>query len=458
MKKIISLILAMLMVASVSAASAVGTLAEDSAPRFNDVSENNWFYDDVTFVYGRGLMKGTSDTDFTPNGTLSRAMSVTLLYRLAGEPVVNGFSHSFADVADGKWYSDAVLWAHGTGIAKGRSDVEFAPNDEVTRAEFAVFLTRYAYHAELELPIKRTGSLADSMLTPKYAKMSEQLLYQAEIVNGLPGNRFGYYLPITRAEAAAMVHRFTENTVPLIPEQYIDVAFIGNSITGSGRTDEHFAALGKDRGVRAYEYTEGGALLPLHYQWFSEYYMSPYTNTIEEAEYVVFQEFAGAYPTVGEDKEMYELWGCESFRGVNAVGGMMDLFGRDKEYFSYCMYGPMKYPDDRSYDPAVLAKVKELFAEKYDLTHVYVSDIARFEPSLGLNEREHLIPDGIHPNDLMGYLIALILYCEIFDVDPTEQNNGDLSYDDIPGETQAEKDALLDALKVVVKEILALQK
>ncbi len=453
-KRIISAVLAAVMF--ITCVPAV-IMSADNTISFTDVKEDAWYYADVIEIATKGIMKGTSVSAFSPTETLSRAMCVTVLYRMTGEPSVDGINHTFSDVPIDEWYTDAVTWAYASGITTGKTETSFAPNDEISRAEFTVLLSRYAYYAELDLPIKREGCLADSMLTPTYAKTPERLLYQAEIINGLPGNKFVYFMPISRAEAAAMIHRFYENTVPLDPDKYTDVVFIGNSITGSGRTDEHFEALGKERNIKAHEYTEGDALLKLHYEWLNSEYMSPYINIVQEAEYVVFQEFAGAYPTVGEDEEMYNLWVCESFRGVNAVGGMMDLFGRDKEYYSFSMFGPMKYESDRHYDPVVMAKIKQLFAEKHDLKHVYVSDVASFEPALGLSGRD-LAPDGLHPNDLGGYCIALIMYCEMFDLDPTEQNNGALDYDMIPGKTQAEKDALMSDIKVVVKEILEIQK
>ena len=170
---------------------------------YKDVAEIDWFYENVKYVTENGIMNGVEGNRFAPKETLSRAMSVTILYRMAGEPSAKG-SHSFADVKSGEWYSDAVAWAYENKITTGKSAAFFAPNDGVTRAEFVSFLCRYAYYAEIELPAKRNGSLRDSMLTPAYAKEAEMLLYRAEVINGLPGDVFKYYAPISRAEAAAM--------------------------------------------------------------------------------------------------------------------------------------------------------------------------------------------------------------------------------------------------------------
>lgn len=446
---------------------------ESAELNFVDVDKNAWYYANVRYVSDNGIMNGVSADSFEPLSTMSRAMSVTILYRMAGEPDTDGITVPFTDVARGKWYSDAVAWAYGCGVSKGKTETDFAPNDDITRAEFTVLLSRFAYVMELELHAIRDGSLADSMLTPKYAKTAEKLLYRSGVINGKPGNRFVYHATITRAEAAAMIHRFDEKAVPLDPEAYTDVVFIGNSITLAGNTRGHFEALGADMNLKVHDYSEGGAYLADHYEWFAYESMSPYTNTVEESEIVILQDYGGGIPTMGEDEELAALRGQLNHPGLlfgtgdHVVSNLMELLGTDKEYYSFTANlpsGPMKYETFidwngrlRMNDNEALLKIKDILSGRYGIEHIYVSNLALSEPALGLT-CDDLYPDQVHPTDLMGYIIALTTYCKIFDVDPTLQNNGNLSYDSIPGETVEEKESLITEIKFLVKESLELQK
>ena len=110
---------------------------------FTDVKEDDWFHDAVRYVYDNGLMDEVGDGQFAPNATTNRAMVVTILYRLAGEPAVSGDT-AFTDVAAGQWYTDAVLWAAQNGIVNGVSETEFAPAGDLTREQLATVLYRYA--------------------------------------------------------------------------------------------------------------------------------------------------------------------------------------------------------------------------------------------------------------------------------------------------------------------------
>ena len=110
---------------------------------FTDVNEGDWFHDAVQYVYDNGLMGGVGDGQFAPNATTNRAMVVTILYRLAGEPDVSG-DVAFTDVEPGLWYTDAVLWAAQKGIVNGISETEFSPSGDLTREQLATVLYRYA--------------------------------------------------------------------------------------------------------------------------------------------------------------------------------------------------------------------------------------------------------------------------------------------------------------------------
>ena len=109
-----------------------------------DIKGSDWFYDAVDYVLSNGLMTGTSATEFTPNGALTRGMLVTVLYRMAGSPAVTGkVSEKFSDCTDGSWYGDAVLWASANGIVAGYEDGTFLPTKAITRQEMAKVLYGY---------------------------------------------------------------------------------------------------------------------------------------------------------------------------------------------------------------------------------------------------------------------------------------------------------------------------
>ncbi|MBR5283585.1 MAG: S-layer homology domain-containing protein, partial [Clostridia bacterium] len=120
------------------------------AVSFTDVAENSWYYDDVRFVVENGLMGGTSEDTFSPDLSMTRAMLVTVLYRMEGQPAVSG-SSTFADVAPGQYYTDAVLWAAKHGIVGGYDEDTFGTNDNITREQMAVILYRYAEHEGYDL-------------------------------------------------------------------------------------------------------------------------------------------------------------------------------------------------------------------------------------------------------------------------------------------------------------------
>ena len=108
---------------------------------FVDVKETDWFYEAVYYCYDQGWFKGVSDTEFDPKAPMTRAMVVTVLWRLAGEPAV-ATDAPFSDVESGKWYSQAVTWAYMMGITQGYDDGRFGINDSVTREQLVVMLWR----------------------------------------------------------------------------------------------------------------------------------------------------------------------------------------------------------------------------------------------------------------------------------------------------------------------------
>ncbi|MBQ8523499.1 MAG: S-layer homology domain-containing protein [Clostridia bacterium] len=207
MKKLISILLALIISASMMLSAALPVSAAETTV-FTDVKSGDWYYTDVSYVTEKGIMQGTSGTHFSPKGSLSRAMAVTVLYRMVGTPSTSGIRLPFEDVKGGKWYTDAVKWAYKNGIAIGKTETRFAPSDSITRAEFATMLHRYVDSNNLELPKFRTLFIKDVSDIPEYAFEAVRDLYKAQVIDGRDDHTFAPYDTITRAEAAKMLHMF----------------------------------------------------------------------------------------------------------------------------------------------------------------------------------------------------------------------------------------------------------
>ena len=178
---------------------------------FDDVLKSHWFYDDVYYVWQQNLMNGTSDSMlklFSPFGTLTRGMVVTVLYRIEGEPNVSSLEMPFTDVPD-VWYYDAIKWAAHEKIALGFGDGIFSPDEYVTREQMAAFISRYAEYAETEIPASiEYANFADQEAISDWAVDAVKLLFRAEIIRGREDNRYDPKGDANRAEFAAVLHRF----------------------------------------------------------------------------------------------------------------------------------------------------------------------------------------------------------------------------------------------------------
>ncbi len=106
-----------------------------------DVAEGDWFYDAVMEAFEKGIINGTTARTFEPNADVTRAMFVTVLYRMGNEP--DTARNAFLDLEDGFYYLGAVGWASENGIVKGVTETEFAPNDSITREQMAAMLVRF---------------------------------------------------------------------------------------------------------------------------------------------------------------------------------------------------------------------------------------------------------------------------------------------------------------------------
>lgn len=189
------------------------TPARPAAPvglPFADVSGSDWFYNDVRYVYEKGIMDGTGADCFSPNAPLTRAMIVTILYRMAGSPSVSG-SSDFTDVAAGKWFAKAVAWAAANGIVNGYGDSLFGPNDPVTREQLAAILYRYAVYGGMTAVTleENLGSFADTAQLSAYAIQAMNWAVGQGLING-SGSNLVPKAQATRAQVAAIIHRYLE--------------------------------------------------------------------------------------------------------------------------------------------------------------------------------------------------------------------------------------------------------
>lgn len=181
---------------------------------FKDISDTDWFYEDAVYVYSNGLMVGTSTTAFSPDATTTRGMVVTILYRLEGSPAVSS-SCPFGDVDSNAYYKDAITWAVSNGIAGGYSSDLFGPNDNITREQLATLLYRYAKYKGLDVSVGEDTNILsynDAFNISEYAVPAMQWLCGEGIMSGNNVN----LMPMknaTRAEIAALLHRFCENIV-----------------------------------------------------------------------------------------------------------------------------------------------------------------------------------------------------------------------------------------------------
>ena len=184
---------------------------EEPAPAepFPDVDENDWFYDEVVYVYENGLMNGVENNQFAPNTATNRAMLATILYRLAGQPDVSG-DLPFTDVAAGQWYTDAVLWAAQNGIVNGLGENTFAPMNTLTREQLVTMLYRYAEAEGYDVSAAADLSgYPDAGKVQPYAQEAMTWAVAEGIVEGMDGNLnpAGH---ATRAQIATILMRFCE--------------------------------------------------------------------------------------------------------------------------------------------------------------------------------------------------------------------------------------------------------
>ena len=198
---------------SVSAAFTKSEEKPEQIAGFTDVLTTDWFADAVQYAVDNGMMNGTSETTFRPNGTTTRGMIVTILYRLEKEPAVDNGA-GFADVAADQYYADAVAWASANDIVTGYSEEKFGPDDSITREQFAAILYRYAQYKKID--VTATADLsgyADAAQISAYAETAMKWANGEGLITGVTDTMLKPAGNATRAQAATILMRFCEEVV-----------------------------------------------------------------------------------------------------------------------------------------------------------------------------------------------------------------------------------------------------
>lgn len=246
MKKIVSFILTLAMLLSSSAyLLPAGANDYDSSKVFRDVSAKAWFKADVDFVASRGIMGGSGQADtFKPSDFSTRAMLAVILHRLEGEPEANAKA-PFTDLKQ-KWYAAAAHWAYESGVVKGSSETTFNPNGNVTRQELVTMIHRYAEFCGLDVSERKDASeFPDSGKVAKWALESVEWALAAGLINGRKEGAETLLAPkgnTKRSELAAILHRF----ITKLEREGKNVDPLYGKVTALGKAslcEEHKAAL-----------------------------------------------------------------------------------------------------------------------------------------------------------------------------------------------------------------------
>ena len=206
-KRILSLLLSLCLVLGLIPGTAFA--AGGNLP-FTDVDTTDWCYDAVQYVYEKGMMNGTSATTFSPDGTTTRGMIVTILHRIEGTPAATGTA--FTDVPTGQWYSDAVSWASANGIVGGYGNGRFGPSDPITREQMAAILNRYSTYKGYDAgTVGSITGFSDASQVSSYAAEPMGWAIGNGLISGVGNNTLAPKGNATRAQVATILMRFCEN-------------------------------------------------------------------------------------------------------------------------------------------------------------------------------------------------------------------------------------------------------
>ena len=305
-KRIGALLLALILTCSLS----VMAFASLEDTGFSDVDADDWFAESAVYVRDNGVMNGTSDTTFNPNGTTSRGQIAAILYRAAGSPAVSGAA-DFPDVAAGAYYADAASWAAANGIVTGYSDGTFGPGDPITRQQLAAILWRYAGS-----PAAESGTdYADESAIASYAVTAVDWARDTGVITGRDGNVFDPNGRATRAQAAVILHRYLEllgsgaEETPETPEDSGETRVLVAYYSATGNTEEVADAIAEATGGDVFEITPAAPYTSGDLDWTDENSRVVYEYENPEARDV---ELAQSTPADWADYDVvfigYPIW------------------------------------------------------------------------------------------------------------------------------------------------------
>ncbi|MBR4132712.1 MAG: S-layer homology domain-containing protein, partial [Oscillospiraceae bacterium] len=191
-----------------------GCKKDSSCPisRFTDASPTAWYHDGVHWALAEGVMNGVSSGRFAPDSPTSRAMIVTMLYRMEGEPRGSGAA-TFKDVPAGQWYTEAVNWAFANGIVNGYSAEKYGPDDNLTREQLVTILERYAKYKGMDVSKGEEAYLTgydDAGIISDWAVKAFRWAVDAGIIQGVTDTRLSPQTSATRAQVATMLMRYND--------------------------------------------------------------------------------------------------------------------------------------------------------------------------------------------------------------------------------------------------------
>ncbi|WP_102410812.1 flavodoxin [Beduinella massiliensis] len=247
MKRLWTILLAIVLATTIACGAASETEPQDNSAvklaatssaggkaEFSDVTDDAGYAQAIAYCCKHGIMGGTSDTTFSPDSPMTRAMLAVVLYRMADSPEI-GSAPGFTDTAADTWYSDAVVWASESGIISGYDNGVFGVNDAVTREQMATILWRYENSPST---IKKTVEFSDANTISEWAQEAVSWAGASGIIRGKSGNRFDPKTNVTRAEAAMMLYRWLDGDVS--SKSRVLVAYF--SATGTTRPLAKYAA------------------------------------------------------------------------------------------------------------------------------------------------------------------------------------------------------------------------
>ena len=269
----------------------------DSVLPFDDVPEDEWFYDGVRYVSDHGIMTGTCDLTFSPDMNTTRGMIVTILYKIEGRPETEGTQ--FSDVKSSRYYAKPILWAKEHGIVSGYPDGTFRPELDISRQQLAVILYQYAAYKEIDTSgTADLSSYKDTSAISDYAVKPLQWMVGNDLLSGMPGKRIAPSSKATRAQLAVILMQFCRKcSIEIVPsgdpsEGNDDYTFISREGRMNGAPAN--SMIGAEESLKAgytsirvsLQRTEDGVWVLLHDDRINTHAVNPDGSELEEDVYI----------------------------------------------------------------------------------------------------------------------------------------------------------------------------